>query len=347
MPAGGEAIASTVGPDLVPGARNFPVTTIAASFGSPSSEIEAAPVINAGPPAINPAGSLASRIVAAEGGPGKNPASSADGFGQFLRGTWLDLFSRAYPVVARKLSTEQILALRDVKPLAVDLASQYAHENAETLSRQGVLATDAVLSLAHAVGPAGAASIVSAPSTRPVRELLGRKAIAANPLFATMTAGSLRQWAAYRAAAGDITERAIYAPPPPANPVLTMAPSEDFHIGGGKMASEELRANQTRIADLKRAVAALSAAKDRVDAAPGEKRSANQELDKVAVEAVFTGMRALANRPGNERLKYFLKYSTQPEQVRPSVLRDLALVVIGKLQEETEVLVYRERQGRR
>jgi len=58
---------------------------------------------------------LAARIVAAEGGPGQNPWSSAAGYGQFLSGTWLEIFRRAYPQLAQIMSREQILALREVK----------------------------------------------------------------------------------------------------------------------------------------------------------------------------------------------------------------------------------------
>ena len=40
------------------------------------------------------AADLAVRVVAAEGGPGRSSTSSAAGYGQFLRTTWLDVFGR-------------------------------------------------------------------------------------------------------------------------------------------------------------------------------------------------------------------------------------------------------------
>jgi len=46
--------------------------------------------------------SLAARIVAAEGGPGQNPWSSAAGYGQFLSGTWLEIFRRTYPQLSQE-----------------------------------------------------------------------------------------------------------------------------------------------------------------------------------------------------------------------------------------------------
>src|SRR5271154_2234014 len=72
---------------------------------------------------------LAARIIAAEGGPEPNPWSSAAGYGQFLSGTWLEIFRRAYPQIAQIMSPEQILALREVKPLAEDLTNRYAQAN--------------------------------------------------------------------------------------------------------------------------------------------------------------------------------------------------------------------------
>ena len=60
-------------------------------------------------------GDLSALIVAAEGGPGRNPLSSAAGYGQFLSGTWLEMFWRAYPQVAQTMTRDQILALREIK----------------------------------------------------------------------------------------------------------------------------------------------------------------------------------------------------------------------------------------
>src|SRR6267378_2992612 len=71
-------------------------------------------------------GDLGARIVAAEGEPGRNPLSSAAGYGQFLSGTWLEIFRRAYPHVAQIMSPDQILALRAIRPLAEDLTDRYA-----------------------------------------------------------------------------------------------------------------------------------------------------------------------------------------------------------------------------
>jgi hypothetical protein len=237
---------------------------------------------------------------------------------------------------------EQILALRNVKPLAADLTRQYARENAEGLSRQGVLASDAVLSLAHAVGPAGAASIIAAPSASPIRELLSPEAIAANPQFATLTAGSLRQWAANRIGAEAGAPPVQVPARRPVDPVL--GPGEDFSADGGKMASAVVRSNRARIAHLKQAVAVLSSADGRDYRLAVRKPAAKASPDKAATEAVFAALQVLATKPGNERLQYFLKYARQPERIPPSILGHLALVLIDKLEEENALLVHRARK---
>ena len=130
---------------------------------------------------IRDAGDLGTRIIAAEGGPSRNPLSSAAGYGQFLSGTWLEMFGRAYPQVAQTMTREQILGLRDIKPLAEDLTNRYAQANAATLRSAGLPASAGELSLAHAIGPRGAVSVLTAEPARPAAELLRPEAIGRTP----------------------------------------------------------------------------------------------------------------------------------------------------------------------
>jgi hypothetical protein len=300
------------------------------------------------PPDMDPIAELASRILIAEGGPGRNPASSAAGYGQFRRGTWLDVFTHAYPDLARKLSAEQILALREVKPLAVDLTRQYARENAESLQRQGLRTSDAVLSLAHAVGSAGAASILAARPTQSVRELLSRDAIIANPQFATMTASGLQSWAADRIAPGLASRSVAGTMTRREGPLPSLSPHEDFPIDGGRMASEVLRTNQAYITQLQQVIeASLSFAAG--DSTPSLRRlppkaGAKSVSDKWASEAVLNTISALVHRPGYERFLLLYKYSQQRGTFSLSVLRDLALVLVSKLQEDNETIRDRARR---
>jgi hypothetical protein len=185
----------------------------ATTFDRPGLQDTAADLLAGPPPGlmVPPAGlaaDLAVRVVAAEGGPDRSSTSSAAGYGQFLRTTWLDVFGRAYPDIARMLSSDQILALRYVKPLALDLTSRYARENAATLVREGLPATDTALSLAHAVGAGGAMTILTASPRAPVADLLSPQAIAANSVFTRMTADDLQGWAANRIGGGRRRRRA-------------------------------------------------------------------------------------------------------------------------------------------
>src|SRR5260370_35490730 len=78
---------------------------------------------------------FSARIIAAEGGPARNPLSSAAGYGQFLSGTWLEMFGRAYPQGAQTMTREQILPLRAIRPLPADLTNRYAPDTATALRR--------------------------------------------------------------------------------------------------------------------------------------------------------------------------------------------------------------------
>jgi hypothetical protein len=173
-------------PTRAPRAAAIAVTVFGASI--------AASPIRAMEPIGNTAsvGDLGARIIAAEGAPGRNPLSSAAGYGQFLSGTWLEVFGRAYPQVAQTMTREQILALRDIRPLAEDLTSRYAQANAATLRSVGLAASAGELSLAHAIGPGGAVSVLTAEPARPAAELLRPEAIVANPVLKEMTASALR-----------------------------------------------------------------------------------------------------------------------------------------------------------
>ena len=207
----------------------------------------------------NGLGDLSARIIAAEGGPGRNPLSSAAGYGQFLSGTWLEMFGRAYPQVAQTMTREQILALRDIKPLAEDLTNRYAQANAATLRSVGLPASAGELSLAHAIGPRGAVSVLTAEPARPAAELLRPEAIAANPVLKEMTASALRQWAMIRVKAP--AERSPEGGAPKAQASIEpLRPADDFRVDERTKASEALVTNHNAGAVLQDLVDALSKA---------------------------------------------------------------------------------------
>lgn len=111
----------------------------------------------------------------------KNPNSSATGLGQFIEGTWLDLFKKNFPDRAKNMSDATILALRTDADISRDLIRAYARDNAEILRQAGVSVNEAALHLAHFLGPQGAVAVLQAKSGTLASSVLTRQAVASNP----------------------------------------------------------------------------------------------------------------------------------------------------------------------
>ena len=297
-----------------------------------------------GPPAGS-AADLAVRVVAAEGGPGRNPTSSAAGYGQFLSTTWLDVFGRAYPDIARMLSSDQILALRYVKPLALDLTSRYARENAATLAREGLPATETALSLAHAVGAGGAMTVLTASPRAPVADLLSPQAIAANPVFTRMTADDLQGWAANRIGGSTAPQPSL----PAADPVPTLEPGEDFLVDKKTMASEVLRTNHAMIGRLREVTHTPAPIRGLVPAPPSPSpsptkvpvadRRALLTASEPAAAALLDALDAVSHRSGYGQFHMLARRARETGRLPADLVRDLALVLIGKMEEENATIL--------
>jgi hypothetical protein len=307
---------------------------------------------------------LAARIIAAEGGPGDNPLSSASGYGQFLRDTWLDIFRRVYPRLALILTGEQILALREVKPLAEQLTDRFAQENAVALGQLGLPASDATLSLAHAVGAGGAINVLTSAPGRPLRELLSPQAIAANPAFGGMTAEQLRHWATTRVAAPAATpatesptasrEEGAAAPRRALPEVI--APAQDFRVDGREKASQILTENRATVERLQSFVEAASAGAISatplpaaaaawltsvgIDAATlqrGEPASL-RSLQQAAKALVFAAIREVAVRPAYREFMAIAR-ADRPGEPKLTVLRDVATALADTMRREDALLL--------
>lgn len=148
-------------------------------------------------------GNLADRIIGAESGDRdiKNPLSSASGPGQFIDATWLSMLKSTAPEVAEGKTDAQILALKGDRPLARQMTAAYAAQNADFLSARGLPTDDGALYLAHFLGPAGAAKVLSADPATPMRDLVSAEVLRANPNIAGMTAAGVRQLTASRVGA--------------------------------------------------------------------------------------------------------------------------------------------------
>jgi hypothetical protein len=304
------------------------------------------------------AATLASRIVAAEGGPGANPASSAAGYGQFLRGTWLDIFARTYPQLAQKLSADQILALREVKPLALELTGRYAQENALSLRRVGLSATEASLSLAHAVGPGGAINILVSRHDEPAENVLSPEAIAANPFMKQMTTGTLRQWAMNRVQLPAGMPHPKRAAVPLEEELEPLRPSEDFLIDGRTKASQVLAENQKAIAALQNLLEAAfeTGAGNRAQFDPSMKEWLNEAgidpdglllgdpivvtiFHRTAAGLVAATMHRLAARATHREFEPIGRRADEGRGLRPAVVRGLATALIERMRKENRTII--------
>jgi hypothetical protein len=120
---------------------------------------------------------FADAITRAEGST-RNPRSSADGYGNFIDSTWLSVAPKITDTAG--LSREQILQLRHDKTIAQRATDYYAAQNSRYLRIRGVEDSPGNLSLAHFLGPEGAAKVLKADPSTPVESLLPAEVIQAN-----------------------------------------------------------------------------------------------------------------------------------------------------------------------
>jgi hypothetical protein len=314
-------------------------------------------------------GDLGARIIAAEGRPGRNPLSSAAGYGQFLSGTWLEMFERAYPQVAQTMTREQILALRDIKPLAEDLTNRYAEANAATLRSVGLPATAGELSLAHAIGPRGAVSVLTAEPARPAAELLRPEAIVANPVLKEMTASALRQWAIIRVKAP--AEQSSEGGAPKAQGSLEpLTPADDFQVDERTKASEALVANHNAGAVLQDVVDALSKAGSKAGGGKGSQfrpstaawllsvgvepiellrgePAAVRIFDRAASRTLLEAIRDMSDRPAFGQFKAIEIHAAARGELPRGVIRALAIALLDKMRQENATItkIVQHRRG--
>lgn len=106
-------------------------------------------------------------------GTGKNPYSSAVGFGQIIDGTWRTLVNRYEPQAAAGLTDTQLLALRTENPaLAQRMSAAYRNEIGQGLLKAGYPVTQQTIYLGYQFGEVGAQRILSASPNAPIGPLL-------------------------------------------------------------------------------------------------------------------------------------------------------------------------------
>jgi tape measure domain-containing protein len=159
--------------------------------------------------------SYVNNVVAAESGGkanAKNPNSTATGLGQFIESTWVDLFKKNFPELAKGKADSDILKLRSDAAISKQLIEAYAKENAAVLAKAGVSVNEAALHLSHFLGAGDAAKVLKAAPGTPLAGLISQASINANPtiLGGGRTVDDARAYAERRAgntrrAAGNFT----------------------------------------------------------------------------------------------------------------------------------------------
>jgi hypothetical protein len=177
------AVAKALGVDLTP-----PEVPPSAPLQTPTVRDQ-----SAGPAPRRPAG-FAEATIGAEGKPIRNPASTADGYGQFTENTWLSVAPRVADTTG--LSRGQILQLRHDKAIAARATDYYAAQNGRYLRIRGLEDSAGNLSLAHFLGPADAAKVLKADPSTPIENIIDPKSFAANrKLLEGKSASEVIAWA--------------------------------------------------------------------------------------------------------------------------------------------------------
>jgi hypothetical protein len=264
------------------------------------------------------------------------------------------------------MTREQILALRDIRPLAEDLTNRYAQANAATLRSVGLPASAGELSLAHAIGPRGAVSVLTAEPARPAAELLRPEAIVANPVLKEMTASALRQWATLRVKAP--AERSSEGEASKAQaPIEPLRPADDFRIDERTKASEALVTNHNAGAVLQDLVDAFSKVGGRngaqlrastavwllsIGVEPSEllrgEPAAVRIFDRAASRALLDAIRDISDRPAFGEFKPIGIRAAVRGELPRGVTRALAIALLDKMREESATItkIVQHRRGR-
>lgn len=147
---------------------------------------------------------LVDRIAGAEG-TAKAATSSAEGTGQFVRGTWLDLMQRHHPELTAGKSEAEILALRKDRDLGREMIGRYAEDNGRALQSAGLPVNDATLYLSHFLGAGDAVKVLKADPSANLAGVVDPASLAANKSVfdKTPTAGALLAWAGRKVGVGE------------------------------------------------------------------------------------------------------------------------------------------------
>lgn len=151
-----------------------------------------------GPDNHDPVARVASRIVNVPSveGYGKNPRSSAEGVGQFTKGTWIAEVRSQDRETAKGKTDEEILALRNDPKYAATIVTGFTQKNADRLKSAGLPVSEANLYLMHFAGEGDGPKVIKASDGTRVADVMSKDSLEANPFLKGMTVGQLKQFAA-------------------------------------------------------------------------------------------------------------------------------------------------------
>ena len=124
----------------------------------------------------------------------RNPLSSATGEFQFTRDTWLSVARKYGGSRVAGLSDDALLALRSHPTFAREMAEAHTRfDIAPGLAARGAPTSDLGLYAGWHFGAEGGASVMNAPGSMRMKEILGKRALLANPYLRGLTAGQWRE----------------------------------------------------------------------------------------------------------------------------------------------------------
>jgi len=155
----------------------------------------------------NPVDNLTNRILTQSNveGFGKNPNSSADGYGQFTARTWATELSKTHPELTNGRSVDdlaadpKILALRQDKNIAGSTLKGFTQGNADKLTAAGLPVNESNLYTMQFAGEGDGPKILRASDGAKLNQVMSPASLEANPFLQGMTVGEFKQFTASKA----------------------------------------------------------------------------------------------------------------------------------------------------
>jgi murein DD-endopeptidase MepM/ murein hydrolase activator NlpD len=159
---------------------------------------------------------IVSKIIRIESGGNplaRNPTSTAEGLGQFIHSTWLQVIKAHRPDLAGSRSREELLAMKFDPALSREMLTAFTRDNKAYLESKGGTITPGNLYLAHFLGAGGAHQALSTADDTSLSSVFSAGAINANrSIMEGKTVGDLKNWAARKMQGPGVASAPAAAP---------------------------------------------------------------------------------------------------------------------------------------